>query len=84
MAKTMTNKTEIEQLEDAINAAKGTCATRAEKLVIKAAQAYLERIKVNVDWVGLEKILRHARAKNESCSLELTNWIADNKHQPKD
>ena len=32
-----------------------------------------------INWNGLDTILRHARSKNESCSLELTNWIADNK-----
>ena len=32
-----------------------------------------------IDWHSLEKILRHARAKNESCALELTNWIAENR-----
>ncbi len=33
----------------------------------------------DVDWSGLDKILRGMRARNEQGSLELTNWIADNK-----
>ena len=34
--------------------------------------------KAALDWNGLKKILRTARARNESVSLELTNWMVDN------
>lgn len=33
------------------------------------------------DWSGLDKILRGMRARNEQGSLELTNWIADNREE---
>jgi len=38
-----------------------------------------EPVLKEIDWCKLEEILRHARSRNDSCSLELNNWIVDNK-----
>lgn len=46
---------------------------------LQAIEAQKKRLEKEIDWDGLGKILRGMRARNEQGSLELTNWIADNR-----
>jgi len=46
-------------------------------LYVRAALTHKDEWR-DIDWPKIKDILRHARVKNESCSLELNNWIVVN------